>query len=298
MTTPNPGSPRPHGADDAPEPDAWALPATPAPGPGEDAAETGPGGSRVRIASEGVVPLGPAETAPPVAAAAAVPAPSPRPVPPAPGPVASAPAASTAEERVGDFDDEDDPGDRRRAWFACGGCLLLVLVLLIGIGLAGSALLGGGEDAGSADTVSEEGDEDPDSQDDAGAEPSPSEEPEPEPVSPAPDGAAEVSAVQSPTGNIRCELDGETAGCTVLETRYGDEVEDCGEQPFSIQVGAEDAAADCGSAYGSEAAPTLEYDSSAVNGDLACTSRFDGMTCWNIMTGKGFMVSRSVVETF
>ena len=105
MTTPNPGSTRPHGADDAPEPDAWALPATPAPGPGEDAAETGPGCCRVRIASEGVVPLGPAETAPPVAAAAAVPAGS---APAANPPGASTLGARTAEERVEDFDDEDD----------------------------------------------------------------------------------------------------------------------------------------------------------------------------------------------
>jgi hypothetical protein len=35
-----------------------------------------------------------------------------------------------------------------------------------------------------------------------------------------------------------------------------------------------------------------------MRGDMACTSRSDGMTCWNIMTGHGFTVNRASYDTF
>ena len=59
-----------------------------------------------------------------------------------------------------------------------------------------------------------------------------------------------------------------------------------------------EAASACGQTFGSESAPSLEYGDSAVSGEVACTSEFDGMTCWNTQTGKGFFVNRVTYETF
>ena len=125
------------------------------------------------------------------------------------------------------------------------------------------------------------------------------ETPSKEPISPAPEGSQDLTELRSPTGNIVCKLSEDTASCSVLERNFEDSsLEDCEAGPFSIQVAAGDAALDCGSSFLSDSAQTLEYEDSAVHGDMACTSRFDGMTCWNTMTGKGFTVSRSMYETF
>ncbi len=89
-------------------------------------------------------------------------------------------------------------------------------------------------------------------------------------------------------------------GCSISERDFsaGDQ-EDCSDGPFSIAVSSGEAAPACGTAYGSDSAETLEYGSSTTIGDVACTSRSDGMTCWNIMTGKGgFSVNRDEYTTF
>ena len=65
-----------------------------------------------------------------------------------------------------------------------------------------------------------------------------------------------------------------------------------------LQVAGDEAAPACGETFGSDSAPALEYDTSAVSGDVACTSEFDGMTCWNTRTGQGFFVNRVTYETF
>src|SRR5699024_7486168 len=121
----------------------------------------------------------------------------------------------------------------------------------------------------------------------------------PDPFSPAPEDAREMSELRSPTGNITCLLEEDTASCSVLEHDFsGSGVEGCDAGPFSIRVGDGEAERACGSSFLSDSADTLEYGDSASYGDMACTSRFDGMTCWNTLTGKGFMVNRATYETF
>lgn len=297
--------------------------------------EPAPSTSSVRIAQDaGVVPLGPAPS-PASSAAPATPAPAPSPAPesaPAPAPAPAeypdyaAPTTPGAYDAAGMYGGQDataplqaqgqtpatphaaaapvptseSTGDKgsgpsRRVWWACGGCLLLSLLLIIAIAVAGRAWLSADDDEYQRDssttaqeTPAEEPSEEP-------AEETPSQDP----VSPAPDGAQEMTELRSPTGNIICLLEEDTVSCSVLDRDFGESgLEDCENGPFSIQVADGEAAPACGSSFLSDSATALEYDQSATHGNVACTSRFDGMTCWNVMTGKGFMVNRVTYQTF
>lgn len=101
------------------------------------------------------------------------------------------------------------------------------------------------------------------------------------------------------TGNIACSLAEDSVGCSVADRDFSEAgLEDCEQGAFSLQVAGDEAAPACGETFGSDSAPALEYDTSAVSGDVACTSEFDGMTCWNTRTGQGFFVNRVTYETF
>lgn len=291
--------------EDAPEADAWtvvrpsadpASPAQPDPSTGAAAGAAAPGPepdtapmtaqptpTAAFPAVAGAAAGGYSGGAPAAGAAAA----------PAAGPAAAAPAGPVTWGTSGQNPppSDDDGRSRRRVWWACGGCLLLALILAIVGLLAGRAWLSDGEDTYSRDSTTSASAE-PSEQESSAAE-----EPSADPVSPAPDSAQELDAVASPTGNITCSLEGDSVGCSVAEHRYGDDIEGCADGPFSIVVAGEDAAPDCSQEFGS-GAQTLAYGESAVNGDVACTSESDGMTCWNVMTGKGFTVSRGSYDTF
>lgn len=248
------------------------------------------GSSSVRISQDaGVVPLGPAaaDESPAAPMATFPPAAAPGAAPVAAAHVGAGPVASAQEDERSGFS--------RRTWFACGGCLLLALVLMVVLALGGRALLAGNEDEyqrDSSTTAQEAPSEEP-------AEEETTEEPSQDPVSPAPEGAQEMTELRSPTGNISCLLEEDTVSCTLVDREFSEAgLEDCEDGPFSIQVADGDAATACGSSFLSDEAQTLEYDDSAVYGDMACTSRFDGMTCWNTMTGKGFMANKVTYETF
>lgn len=207
----------------------------------------------------------------------------------------AAPAAGVfpAEEST----DGEDPGrDRRRSWLACGGCLVLVLVvLLVGV-LGGRAWLSddeGSYERDSSTSAAESPSEEP------SEEPTTEEPTEEDPVSPAPDGAQERTELHSPTGNIICKLEENSVACSVVERDFsGSSLEDCDAGPFSIQVGEEETGLACGKSFLSDSATSMEYDQSAKHGNVACTSRFDGMTCWNVMTGHGFMVNKVTYSKF
>lgn len=252
-----------------------------------DAAQEAPAQSAapgVRLSENSrVVPLG---ATPPTASSPASAA------PPAP----AAPVYDDGAAAGGvDPDQDDGARSRRRTWYACGGCLLLALLLVVVVALVGRAWLADDEEEYQRDSSTTSAEESPSEQP---AE-EPTEEETEEPVSPAPEDAREMSELRSPTGNITCLLEEDTASCSVLEHDFsGSGVEGCDAGPFSIRVGDGEAERACGSSFLSDSADTLEYDDSASYGDMACTSRFDGMTCWNTLTGKGFMVNRATYETF
>lgn len=289
-----PLGPVPTGAAPASSPAAQPSPA-PAPSASASPAQASPA-----PASSPAAPASAPTAAPAVAAAQA---PWTYDAPPAPGAYEGAPqpaygasAAFTAgaPPEEADAEEEGGSGTRRRAWYACGGCLLLALILVVVMALVGRAWLSGGED--------EEYQRDSST---TAAEQSPTEEPseepteEPDPVSPAPAGAHEMTELRSPTGNISCMLEEDSVACSVVERDFGETgLEDCDNGPFSIQVAEGEAERACGTSFLSEAGTALEYDESATHGNMACTSRFDGMTCWNTLTGKGFMVNRVTYETF
>ena len=273
----------------SPEPAAPDAPSSP----------SAPSASSVRISQDaGVVPLGPAAAERPAAPTAAFPAaaaPAAAAPAAAPGPAVPAGPAPAGAAPVSAEQEDEGSGFSRRTWFACGGCLLLALVLMVVLALGGRALLAGDEDEyqrDSSTTAQEAPSEEP-------AEEEATEEPSQDPVSPAPEGAQEMTELRSPTGNISCLLEEDTVSCTLVDRDFSEAgLEDCEDGPFSIQVADGDAATACGSSFLSDGAQTLEYDDSAVYGDMACTSRFDGMTCWNTMTGKGFMANKVTYETF
>ena len=260
----------------------------------------------VRISQDaGVVPLGPAPAADPSPAPAPAPAMAPGPAPAgqehpdhtvpavAGATAAQVPSAAPAPEPAPAQDEGSGPS--RRAWFACGGCLLLALVLLVVMALAGRAWLSADDDGYERDS-STTAQETPSEE---ASDEAPEETPSPDPVSPAPDDAHEMTELRSPTGNISCMLEEGTVSCSLEDRDFSEAgLEDCQDGPFSLQVSDGEAATACGSSFLSDSARTLEYEESAVHGDMACTSRFDGMTCWNTMTGKGFTANKVTYETF
>jgi hypothetical protein len=306
------GAPDAQGASSRDGQDSSTPPPAP-PVPAAPDAQTSPSqsspSSSVRLSPKAsVVPLGAASTE--------TPAPSPRATAPqAPaaqhgpqaghgasaaygyGTAAAASAAPSAPAGPPPSDEDDDDGSRKKAWIACGGCLVLALVLLAVIGFGARALLSPPDEeqytrdssTTSAESAPQETTE----------EPTEEETTEEDPVSPAPDGAQEMNELRSPTGNISCRLEEDSASCSVEDRDYSDAgLEDCEDGPFSLTVADEDAGRACGESFLSDSADTLEYDDSAVRGDMACTSRFDGMTCWNTMTGHGFTVNRVTYDTF
>ena len=188
---------------------------------------------------------------------------------------------------------EQDGRGRRGPWLVGCGCLILALILVVAVAL-GTYLWGGEDDSyqrPSSDPAAEQTQETAPEEESA--------EPEEDPVSPAPEDALELEEVRSPTGNIACSLAEDSVGCSVADRDFSEAgLEDCEQGAFSLQVAGDEAAPACGETFGSDSAPALEYDTSAVSGDVACTSEFDGMTCWNTRTGQGFFVNRVTYETF
>ncbi|MCT1910691.1 variant leucine-rich repeat-containing protein [Brachybacterium paraconglomeratum] len=216
--------------------------------------------------------------------------------PSSPGPASQGPASAPPPVgRPPQEEDHSDDGSRKRALIACGGCLVLALILLLVIGLGARALFAPDEEQYQRDSSTTSAEAAPE---ETTAEET-TEETTEDPVSPAPEGAEEMSELRSPTGNISCHLEEDSVSCSLVERDFSEAgLEDCENGPFSITVAGEDAERACGSSFLSDSAPTLEYDRSAQRGDVACTSRFDGMTCWNVMTGKGFTVNKVSYETF
>lgn len=259
----------------------------------------------------GVVPLGPAASAP------SMPSPS-QSAPasaqgygyPAPAPTANfeepvqAGAAYAGHDEYDEQDGHDDGGDEdsgrsRATWWACGGCLLLALIVALVAIFGLRSFFSGGDDESAQQTsasssASKEPSEKPSASDDEKDE----ESTEAKDKSPAPDDAKELSRVVSPTGNITCSLDDDSVGCSLEDRSFGGDSEDCSSGPFSISVADKKADLECGTTFGGDSPTTLAYDQSATQGDSACRSESDGMTCWNVKTGHGFTVAKSGYETF
>lgn len=175
----------------------------------------------------------------------------------------------------------------RRLW-ACAGCLFLVAVLLVLVGVVVRAWLApeGGSYQRDTDV----------SQLEQPAEDAPAEG-QGEAASPAPEGALKLVSFVTPSGNIACTFDGDAVGCSVRDRDYPEDV-DCSDGPFSVRIADGAVETACGEDFTGQDAPELAYGASAVSGSVACTSESDGLTCWDTRKGTGFTLSREQYETF
>ena len=267
-----------------------------------------PAAPGVRINSPNVVPQGtaakPASAQPSVGGNQPAPsAPSPRSADARPAAATPAAGASRAAPPPEDLFagaaaySGDDVPNRSRNLMACGGCLVLALVLALGAFLGYQWLKPeeGGYERPTTPTAE---------QTEGGAEEQPREEQSSEPVeevSPAPEGAIEMNALVSPSGNIHCTLEGDDVACSMADHSLENNTDgQCSnDEPFAVRVGTDgDPQLDCGQSLASDSTQELGYGDSAKSGNVACTSEETGMTCWNTRTGKGFTVARDTYETF
>jgi hypothetical protein len=100
---------------------------------------------------------------------------------------------------------------------------------------------------------------------------------------PSPPSTYSGSSFQSPTGNLRCEIFGDSLFCSSSNDGFGVTLPSYG----SPQSGS-------GSASGGSSVP---YGSTWVNGSFRCDSAFDGITCQNA-SGNGFFLNRDRYEPF
>jgi hypothetical protein len=111
-----------------------------------------------------------------------------------------------------------------------------------------------------------------------------------------------VDFFASPSRNIGCLITETAVRCDIQEKSYLDPPRPASCQldyGSSLQVGrAGPADYACVGDTVLGAAQVLPYHSSTVVGDFGCTSRETGMTCYNLRTRHGFLISREIVNLF
>ncbi len=107
---------------------------------------------------------------------------------------------------------------------------------------------------------------------------------------PAPAGAIEAQLVISPTGNLICNLTEDDVFCMAKESS-GKVGQSCAGSPLVVKAGTETTATACGQTMPGGSTVTLEYGKPATFGNVACMSRYSGVTCWNTVTGNSLAIS-------
>lgn len=101
------------------------------------------------------------------------------------------------------------------------------------------------------------------------------------------------SAVLAGSGNIWCQLENDQVSCTVDQNTYEDSgVPGCDGKPVTFKLTKDGVTKQC---RASVTRPTdkMDYDHTAVKGNIACKLTVDGMTCWHMVTGKSVFMNRS-----
>jgi hypothetical protein len=106
----------------------------------------------------------------------------------------------------------------------------------------------------------------------------------------------------SPSRNIGCLITADAVRCDIQQKSYREPTPPTSCQldyGKSLQVGP-DAIAEFGCVGDTVlgARRVLDYNTSTVVGDFGCTSRETGMTCYNLRTRHGFLISREFVDLF
>ncbi|GAB2477700.1 hypothetical protein GCM10027265_30280 [Jatrophihabitans fulvus] len=102
----------------------------------------------------------------------------------------------------------------------------------------------------------------------------------------------------SPSGNIGCRIVGygSRVECTITDYLFSEPGYDCDNGAGVLMYEASSPSIDCvGYTYSGDRA--LPYGYSVVNGDMACVSRSDGITCADMTTGDAFRLSRESYDS-
>ena len=116
-----------------------------------------------------------------------------------------------------------------------------------------------------------------------------------EPVKfPAPAGATKMDNFMAPSGNIKCSFSADGVTCGIADSDWEEEgYASCsGSKVGTLTATKTEATQSCAASMPS-GGPKLEYTTAATNGDYACRSTEDGVTCWNTKSGKSFALSRA-----
>lgn len=111
---------------------------------------------------------------------------------------------------------------------------------------------------------------------------------------PAPTDALKMEAFMTPSGNIACTSDSIHVECSIATQNWDDGgFKEC-YGPDIMSLSDTQAGLTCrGDNANTEGNfPALPYQSSAIMGDFACLSAREGVSCWNVKTGKSFAMAR------
>jgi hypothetical protein len=131
----------------------------------------------------------------------------------------------------------------------------------------------------------------------------PKRRPEERPPKQLPHVVGAVRFFASPSENIGCLITSSAVRCDIKQKSYREPAKPAScrlDFGRALLVGQADREATfvCVGDTVLGAGKILRYNTSTEVGDFGCTSRESGMTCYNLRTRHGFLVSREVVDTF
>lgn len=176
--------------------------------------------------------------------------------------------------------------------------LLAVIAIVLAIGVAG-AFAGWFNSGSSSDTSAESMTQSAQTHSQTQTPEQPqSAKPEVKEKYPAPSSAEVADTFSAPSGNITCTLGGDMVSCQINETHWtgaaGYEV--CGDNRGALftvdSKNTNYACANIAPPMNGKYISSLAYGSYVKNGNVACISTQDGISCWNTISGKSFAIAR------
>jgi hypothetical protein len=125
-----------------------------------------------------------------------------------------------------------------------------------------------------------------------------------------PQTVTDLQDFRSPSGNLDCRLDDQAVdevrsvvGCHAYEHDFAapQTPADCeGDLVPAVWLGMDDVVMYgwCSGDPFAVAQETLPYGSATAVGDFACLSEASGVTCWNVKSKHGFVISRESYRVF
>ena len=176
--------------------------------------------------------------------------------------------------------------------------LLAVIAIVLAIGVAG-AFAGWFNSGSSSDTSADSMTQSAQTHSQTQTPEQPqSAKPEVKEKYPAPSSAEVADTFSAPSGNIICTLGGDMVSCQINETHWtgaaGYEV--CGDNRGALftvdSKNTNYACANIAPPMNGKYISSLAYGSYVKNGNVACISTQDGISCWNTISGKSFAIAR------